>query len=340
MFDLKKKESCVDIHTTVVSDLKNVPSTSADELLSGLIRISRAVLKGVIGRTHEYTYEESLFILREENIIDEQTYEKLKKALLRLSFLRYSATSPQNKRSHLESIRSTLIELAPTLLAKQHQECYDIYIKERDCDRDQKPSDHLSKSKRYKEDILSTEREINEQFSSHPPPTSSPPFPNTAKPKDITVNDVADKHTKPSDSSVSIPSLNVDFSVLFSTVVGYPLKRQIDLDFTKEEQEALVWDLYVKFYIIQKRAATQIVDIITKHDIDRQTVIDLLKANKDYYSRVQRYIYLRPLLEVIVQVCVHILLDSSVDAILSDLTSKGYDRQHIIYVLSHVLMEE
>lgn len=67
-------------------DLKNLRNSSIVEVYLQV----KTILKALTGRPHEYTMEEALFILREEKLITEVEYGKLKPVLVGLVFYKYA----------------------------------------------------------------------------------------------------------------------------------------------------------------------------------------------------------------------------------------------------------
>lgn len=169
MFNLKRKESEEQIADRVIHDLQKLPRNDSAAYREGITRVIRSLIKGIIGKTHQYTFEESLFILNEEGFVARPDYEKLKSSLLKLAFLKYSPLQPADTMQHLDNIRDTLIELTPGITRKcKNSECMHIYTEDVKKDLVDKTEEQHLKSKQYKNEILETERKITEAFENLP----------------------------------------------------------------------------------------------------------------------------------------------------------------------------
>jgi hypothetical protein len=320
MFSLKKKESDDQIAERVVHELSALERNDTAAYREGITRIIRSLIKGIIGKTHQYTFEESLFILNEEGYIAHQDYERLKSSLLKLAFLKYSPMKPADTMQHLDGIRDTLIDLAPRMTKKcTNADCLRIYTDDVEKDLVDKTEQQHMKSKQYKNEILETERKITEAFENRPKP--SRPLKETANAKE----------TPP--DTISLP-----FSQIFDIATGYPLEKQTKLDFSKDEKQRRIWDLYIKYYILEEKKPDEIFSTLRQYGVSEQEALALMEENKSYPSSIKRFRYVSALMEIIIQVCLHILLNNSVDETIRDLTDKGYEERQVMFVLSNILM--
>ena len=317
MFNLKRKESEEQIADRVIHDLQKLPRNDSAAYREGITRVIRSLIKGIIGKTHQYTFEESLFILNEEGFVARPDYEKLKSSLLKLAFLKYSPLQPADTMQHLDNIRDTLIELTPGITRKcKNSECMHIYTEDVKKDLVDKTEEQHLKSKQYKNEILETERKITEAFENLPKSQKA-----------------AESVPEQQPEKISLP-----FSQIFTIATGYSLEKQTKLDFSKEEKQRKIWDLYVKYYILEDKKPEEIFSTLREYGVSEKDALVIMDENKAYPTKVQRFRYISALMEIIIQVCLHILLNNSVDDTIRDLTAKGYEEKQVMFALSNILM--
>jgi hypothetical protein len=313
MFNLNKKETGDLVSSVITSDLQSLNNNDPVAYQESLTRIARSLIKGIIGKTHEYTFEESLFILNEEGHINKGDYDDIKKAFLKLAFLKYSNMTIPDLCAHLDGIKSILIRVIPNLVVKcDNNECLNIYRSNMKNDSKDIEEEKRATSKLYKREILETERSITKSFTNSASATSVTPT-----------------QTK----------LDVPFGDFFLTVTGYPLEKQMNLAFEKDEKQTLIWNLYAKYYILEGKNPKEIYSTFAKYGLSQDDVLEYLENNKKYPSTIKRYIYLQELIEITLQVCLHILMDSSIDEIINDLTGKNYEKEQILFILGNVLLD-
>ena len=306
MFNMAKKTDNVPLSQVVQ---QNIDSIDHNKYLEDLTKITRSLIKAIIGKTHEYTFEESLFILREEGYLSEQDYETLKRDLLKLAFLKYSPSSKDTIK-YLDEIKDNISRMLPRLTPKSHEDqAVEIYKREIDKDTSDQAMKNRQKSRQYKEEILKTEREINREFE-HVPKIQS-----------TQVN------------------LQVPFAEFFETAAGFKLEKQIEQNFQEPELKHHIWDLYAKYYLLQGRTHAQIKAIFAGYDVDDDTAQKYLNENDQYLDTVKRFLYMEDIVVITVRATLQILLNVSVDDIIKELTEKGYKKEHVIFVLTNILMD-
>jgi hypothetical protein len=321
MFGLKtktpKEHSVAD---QVIHDLHAINTDDPVTYREQLIKVTRALIKGIIGKTHEYTFEESLFILREEGYITEEHYEELKRTLLKLAFLKYSRLSDPNLRQYLDDICAVIIRLAPVITCRCNDtECMNVYRKDMKSEEEKSTASLHARSKQYKREILETERQITEEFAS-----------------EIThaLNDTAEKQEQ-QEHAKALPTIDVPFDYLFEITTGYDLSAQRSMT---SEDTTSVWQLYTKFYLLKGDAPKKIAQRLIERGLSEQDADRLLKEHHRYLDDIRRYSYLQDLMEVILGVALRLIIGKSVDEMIDELARAGYENEMIIFVLSQILV--
>lgn len=309
MFSLNKKTQLLPLSTVVTRDLQTLKQNVS---LDDLTRVARAFIKAIIGRTHEYTFEESLFILREEGYINSKDYEVIKRDLLKIAYMRYSEKTITESQAYLVEIIDDFLRILPDIKPADNEEALVLYKKEVSKSPIDERAQNRLKSKMYKEEILKTEQQISEQFNKK-------------------VEHQSQEHPQ--------NALKIPFSDFFEAIMGYPLERQIQLDFSSEDKSAIIWDLYNRYYQLRGDSPEQIREIFEKYGISTQQISSIIQRNQDYLASISRFMYLEDMIKATIRITLQILLNFSVDDIMADMRKKGYNKELALFVLANILLE-
>lgn len=138
-------------------DLAEMKSKSVPEVYLQ----TKTILKALTGRPHEYTMEEALFILREEKVITEEEYDRLKPVLVSLIFYKYATHYDVKTNidfSTLESILTKVAEKSETTIETYAQ------MRKNPLNFPENTSGH-DLIKQHKKELYETEQQLFKEMS-------------------------------------------------------------------------------------------------------------------------------------------------------------------------------
>lgn len=162
MLAKSKKQLEVSFEKEVRSDFGKIKQLPENKRMDATFKIISNILKSAIGKPHEYTIEESLFILNEELNIPSDKYSELKKILLYFSYFKYANHKKRMSDKMLEDFENKIVQTIPIIIPlESEQEAIKIYESEKN-KKKVTPEDnkiHLQ-LKMHKKDLLQEEKNI------------------------------------------------------------------------------------------------------------------------------------------------------------------------------------
>lgn len=166
MLKKKEKEFEVSLEKKLIVDFEKVKAEPLNKRMDLTFEIIKNLLKSAIGKSQDYTIEESLFILKEKLNINDSAYSKLKRVLMDFSFYKYSNYHKKMTDSELDSFEKDILSIVPIIIKKENEaDAIKIYGVEKEKIK-YLPEDNKKHQlmKNHKKDLMCSEREIVKQI--------------------------------------------------------------------------------------------------------------------------------------------------------------------------------
>jgi len=271
----------------------------------------QTILKTLVGKSHEYTLEESLFVLWGEKIISEEEYIQLKKNIVALVYTKYATNHEKKPNLNFDLLKKQLLNAAKN--AKTTLEEYETIKSE--LREYPKESKELSNVQKHKKEIYLAEQELFESMREAE---------NNAKEQTLK-NKSELKQSK-------VPTAQINFPDVFLKITGIELKNLNDLKTRVKTNTAEIWDLYVKYCIMEQIDPTHIIKELKDEHKSLKTILDALDRNALYKESISDILYMKDVIHATLAITYTYVRGIDQNYIHKQLKKQGYSKDIITFV--------
>ena len=324
-------------------------NTSSKECMNKSHKIIMNVFKVLIGKSHEYTINESLFILNKEIHIEEEDYLLLKEILILFSYYKFGNHQQTISREVLDVCISDFINILENIirlnnktnenedLIKRYQEeenkvkvKVEINNTKEELEIEKRNIQNIEKDlirRINNKTILKKKRKLKILKKEH----NSEDIFNENIFNDEKVVDISHK-----ESSKYYNEVKKIFKEMFKVTVGVKLEDIGEYIVSENKKKLKELDLYIKYFLLKGNDIKKI-KAYYKNKISTTLLNKTLKDNDNYLEEIKKYRRLSFFQEIIIIIFFSIISKRDLKKDLKELYKKKYNKKDVNFILDCIM---